>query len=119
MKIGDTLYRFDGNHRVYREPGKLGGGGPIYREHFQPLKIVDENKVSWILERGWKVRKKDLKGEAKSFGFGGRGFFTAEGMEDDIWEHDNRHRIADFVLRSIPLDQLKKVAEIIGFKAQI
>lgn len=114
MKIGDTLYRFDGNRRVHREPRSFSGGGAtIYREHFEPLKIVGENNVSWILERGWKVNKKTLKGEAKSYEYGGRGFFTAEGMEDDIWDHDCRHNIIDAVRRT-SVDKLKQIARIVG-----
>jgi hypothetical protein len=116
MKLGDTLYRFDGNRRVYREGGAFGGGGPIYREHFEPLKIVGENRMSWILERGWKVRKSDLKGEAESFQYGGRGFFTAEGMELDIWLHDHKHRIVAYIERQATPTQLKQIAELIGYK---
>ena len=118
MQIGDTLYRFDGNRRVYRDRTALGGGGPIYREHFEPLKIVGENKVSWILERGWKVRKSDLKGETKSFHYGGRGFFTAEGMATDIWDHDHRHKIVDAIQRQATPTQLRQVAELIGYEVK-
>ncbi len=115
LKIGDTLFRFDGNRRVYRRPGTYhGGGAPVYREHFEPLKVIGENKVSWLLERGWKASKKDLK-SAASMAYGGRGFFTAEQMEDDIWMHDHRHSIRALFDRASP-EQLKKIAEILGFE---
>ena len=117
MQIGDILWRFDSNRRVYRDPTSIsGGGGPIYREHFEPLKIISENKVSWILERGWKVRKSDLKGEAKSFHYGGRGFFTADDMEKDIWSHEHRHKIADMIQRAATVAQLKQIAELVGYE---
>jgi|CXWL01.1.fsa_nt_gi hypothetical protein len=115
MKIGDTLYWFDGNTRVYDQPGF--GGRAVYAKHFVPLKIVGENNVSWILERDWKVNKKTGKGEARSYSYGGRGFFTAEGMADDIWQHEHRHKILREVERA-PLDQIKKIAAIIGYDAQ-
>jgi hypothetical protein len=110
LKIGDTLYRFDGNRRVYRD----GQSGPIYREHFEPLKIIGENKISWLLERNWKANKKDLS-SAKAWHYGGRGFFTAEGMEDDIWQHDHRHHIRHLFDQASP-SQLKQIAEIVGYK---
>lgn len=118
LKIGDTVWRFDGNRRVYRQPGTYSGGGaPIYREHFEPLKIVGETKVSWIMERGWKANKKTLKGEASSFEYGGRGFFTAEQLEDDIWQHEHRHGIRALFDRASPA-QLKQIAAILGFQPQ-
>jgi len=110
LKIGDTLYRFDGNRRVY---GSGMRGAPIYREHFQPLKIIGENKVSWILENNWKAKKKDLS-SARAFQFGGRGFFTEEDMEADIWRKDHRYAIRD-LLDKAPTDQLKQIAAILGY----
>lgn len=117
LKIGDTLYRFDGNRRVYVPHGKDGraSGGPIYREHFEALKIIGENKVSWLLERGWKANKKSLSSAAAEQ-YGGRGFFTAEGMEDDIWQHDHKHKIVDRLQRNCDGVTLRKVAELIGYQ---
>lgn len=115
MKIGDVVYRFDENRRVYRDKSFGGGGGPVYREHFEPLKIVGENRVSWILEHGWKVNKKTFRGEVAAYQFGGRGFFTAEGMENDIWDHEHRHKIVDAVRRVATIDQLRRVADILGY----
>lgn len=112
LKIGDTLYRFDGNRRVYVD----GKGGPIYREHFEPLKIVGENKVSWILERDWNANKKDLS-SVRARQFGGRGFFTAEGMEADIWRKENIHKIRALLDSASP-NQLDQVAIILGYKSK-
>lgn len=109
LKIGDTLYRFDGNRRVYGN----GTGAPIYCEHFEPLKIIGETKVSWILEREWRANKKTLS-SAPARQYGGRGFFTAGQMEDDIWKHDHAHKIRALLERAPP-DQLRKVAEILGY----
>jgi hypothetical protein len=109
MKIGDTLYRFDSNRRVYAN----GNSGPIYSEHFEPLKIVGENKVSWLLERGWKASKKDLR-SAVSLQYGGRGFFTVEGMIDDIWKRDHGPRIGRLVDNATP-NQLRQIGAILGY----
>ena len=113
MKIGDTLYRFDGNRRVYRDRSASGGGGPIYREHFEALKIIGENKVSWLLERGWKAKKSNLT-SAASLQYGGCGFFTADGMEDDIWLHDHKHKVRD-LFEHASVVQVREVARILGY----
>jgi hypothetical protein len=115
LKIGDTIYRFDGNRRVYRPapPGRFSSG-PIYSEHFEPLKIIGENRVSWLLEKGWKAKKSDLS-SARAFEYGGRGFFTAEGMEDDIWQHDHRHKIRDLFDRCSPA-QLRLIASVLEYE---
>ena len=110
LKIGDTIYRFDGNRRTYRDVQS----GPIYREHFEALKIVGENKVSWLLERGWKANKKSLS-SAKALEYGGRGFFTAQGMEDDIWQHEHRHLIRRLFDNCTPV-QLKVIADILQYQ---
>lgn len=116
LKVGDTLYRFSANRRVYPKPGTFSGGGaPIYREHFEPLKIIGENKVSWLLEQDWKASKRDLK-SAASMQYGGRGFFTAEGMEDDIWQHDHRYKIRDLFDRC-SVDTLRQIASLLGYRA--
>ena len=114
LKIGDTIFRFDGNRRVYRKNDRIGGGGPIYSEHFEPLKIVGENKVSWLLEQGWKANKKSLS-SAKALEYGGRGFFTAEGMKDDIWRYEHRNKIVRLVDQADPAI-LRQVAELVGYQ---
>ena len=43
VSVGSTVWVFDVNRRVYRErkPGETyAGGGPIWREHWAPRKIV-------------------------------------------------------------------------------
>ena len=112
LKIGDTIYRFDRNRRVYDKPGF--GGTPIYREHFEPLKIIGENKISWLLERGWKAKKNTLS-SAASMQYGGRGFFTAEDMGDDIWRHDHLHKLREAIQQASP-DQLRSIAKILEYK---
>lgn len=114
LKIGDVLYRFDGNIRVYAD--KKLGGGPIYSKHFEPLEIIGETRRSWLLAQGWKCDKRTLQ-SAESMQFGGRGFFTAEGMADDIWQHEHRHKITEAV-RRLDVPTLRKVAEMIGYDAK-
>jgi len=117
LKVGDTLYNFDGNRRVYKPPGpgeKYSSGGPIYEKHFLPCKIVGETKQSWIMDLyDAKVNKKTLDSSTK---FADRGYFTKSGMEADIWFHEHRYKIVREVERA-GLEQLREIARVIGYTA--
>lgn len=108
MQIGETLYYFDINRRHYSkpEPGR-SWGNLIYAEHFEPRKIVGENKVSWLLEHGGRANKKDPRKN---------GYFTAEQMADDIWVKNHRHRIRDLFDRTTAA-QLREIAQMLGYQA--
>lgn len=110
LKIGDTLFNFDGNRRVYTERHSP----PVYEKHFKAAQIVGETKQSWVMDRGAdKVNKKTL---ASACRFADRGYFTALGMESDIWLHDHRHKIVREI-ESVGVDHLKEIARIIGYRA--
>lgn len=113
LKVGDTLYNFDGNRRTYkRDDTGRASGGPIYEKHFEPAKIVGFTKVSWIMDRyDAKVNKKTLESVCQ---YAERGYFTKSAMEADIWLHDHRHKIAREVERA-GVDHLKEIARIIGY----
>jgi hypothetical protein len=114
LKVGDTLYNFDGNRRTYR-PG-LGSGGPIYEKHFEAVKIEGETKQSWVMARyGAKVNKKTLDSKTE---FADRGYFTKSAMEADIWMHEHQHKIVREVERA-GLEQLREIARIIGYDAGV
>jgi len=48
LKVGDTVWVFDINRRVYDGNGL--GAKIIYREHFRPVHIIGETSRSWILD---------------------------------------------------------------------
>ena len=111
LKIGDTLYNFDGNRRSYK-PGM--GGGPIYEKHFEPVKIVGETKQSWVMNLyQTKVNKKTLASVCK---FADRGYLTASAMDADIWMHEHRYKIVREVEKT-GVEQLKEIARIVGYRA--
>ena len=67
-KIGDTVWYFDENHRVYEcdETGR-SRGGPIWREHWRPAEVIGETRVSWIVGtdgrfKELRVKKRDWPG---------------------------------------------------------
>ena len=112
IKVNDTIWRFDVNRRRYDEKRNL-----IYRQQFEPFVIVNETPKSWIVGSALnqhKINKKNLY-EAGKKGFFGYQWFTTDGMEDNIWEHDHSHKIAELGRRA-NAKQLKKIAEIIDYK---
>ena len=107
MKIGDPVWLFDDNRRVYPEGGRtFGGGGPIYREHFVEMVISGETAKSWIVSRGRCEHGKIPKigdGDTRAMKNGAWRstiYLSRVAVEDDIYCHDNRVRIADDVRRA-------------------
>lgn len=113
LKIGDTLYHFDGNRRTY-----LKGitSGPVYSKHFEAVQIVGDTKLSWIMDRySAKVSKKALE---SAMHYADRGYFTKSAMEADIWLHHHRHKIAREV-ETANVTQLQEIARIVGYRAPV
>lgn len=110
LRVGDILYNFDGNRRVYADGMR---GGPIYEKHFAQHIIVGETKVSWLVGPSFiKVNKKNLTSSCQ---FADRGYFTKSGMDADIWFNEHRYKIVRGVERA-GLEQLKEIARIIGYQ---
>ncbi len=107
MGIGDTVLVFDSNHRIYRRNVEgRAFGGPIYRSHFVPTKIIGETSRSWILQRyNIKVSKKTLEG-----------IYTEQQADDLSWVHEHRHRISDEVRSVKDIHILRQIAELIRYK---
>jgi hypothetical protein len=108
LGVGSIVWVFDKNRRVYRtpEPGRLWSSqGPIYREHFRPIKIANETRVSWVLANGNKVNKKTLAG-----------IYTSEAQIDDhCWVHDYLRSIVRIVERCNNAVILRKIADLVDW----
>lgn len=118
MKVGDHLWHFDRDRRIYRrDENNRPFGGPIYREHFVQYTITGETKLSWLVEAThrvlFKINKKTLL--ASNGAYTAHSFFTDKGMEDNIWVGDNRYKISRLIERA-SADQLMECAKILGFK---
>lgn len=101
FKIGDKVWRFDGNRRVYVE----GNSTPIYSEHFYQDTIVGETPKSWLIHYGRvKINKKTLEG-----------IYTDEQRAAMIWDKQHRYKIVREVQTCSP-ELLKQIAELIGYK---
>ena len=115
-QVGDTIYRFDQNRRVY-DKSRLNGK-IIYSEHFVPEAITGETAQSWLIHDAhndvrWRVNKKTMRTAAKG-GWFGYAFFTAEGMSDDIWRNDHRHKIVSMMSQATTA-QLRQIADVLGY----
>lgn len=93
MKVGDHIYRFDINRRVYeRKPGKKYGGRIIYREHWQELSITGETSRSWLVQR-FSGDRSPLKVPKKG---AHRGWaFSKEEVEMDVFLNEAMPKIRD------------------------
>lgn len=111
VSVGGTVWVFDLNRRVYRErkPGELyASGGPIWREHWRPRKVIGETARSWVLEWGAKVPKKGA--DPAYF------VFSEADIDRRSWVHENQHKISRMVESCNDYETLLKVAAALGFE---
>lgn len=108
LKIGDTIYQFSENYRVYaKDENGRATGAPIYAEHFRPVKIVGEEKRSWVVnDHPPKVGKNRVDAERSHW-------FTTEGKAAAIWLHANGWRTAEAVRRCYDIGTVKAIAELL------
>jgi hypothetical protein len=113
FEVGQRVWKFDENHRVYTEPasGDIWGGGPIYSEHFIPYFVHAIEGLCYVIgpeaeNRRW----------ANSYGFAKaeREFLSDASKDDQIWAHDHRYKIARMVDRA-DVPTLRRVAEVVGY----
>lgn len=115
MKVGDKIWRFDDNRRVYPKapPGKLWPrGGPIYREHWYEVEITGETSRSWVVGKGYGECKVPKKGVHHGFAF------TKQELDDACYVHEHAHKLGDEVRRLRDAATLRLVANAIGYEAK-
>jgi hypothetical protein len=115
MQVGDVVYRFDRNHRVYAkaEGARFASSGPIYREHFRPAYIVGEEGRSWLVSSTPDGSHPRKIGKAKA------AFLTAEQVDADCWVNGNRHHVCALLQRCTDADTIKAVAALLGYSPEI
>ena len=125
LKVGDTIWRFDSNHRVYPERPKDARGktdydisrSPIYRGYWVPVEITGETSRSWLTIRGKAPKRApDLRRQGWAF--------TQKDVDDDCWVNERLHKLnralSCGLRRHDPniREKMEKIAEIIGFKQE-
>lgn len=114
FKIGDKLWVWDENRRVY-DRSTSGFGPPIWREHYRQLEIVDETSRSWVLSDRQKINKKGLS----TGGLWPRICRTEREIDKAEWVEKHRHRIAAILIRGkIDYETLRQIAEMLGYDEQ-
>jgi len=101
LQVGDRVWIFDGNRRIYIK----GQSGPVFREHFRPLTIDAETRISWVLSDGRKINKKTLDGC----------YPTEESVDDACWIQDHSYRISEEVRRCRSAATLKQIASLVNW----
>ena len=107
LKVGDTIWRFNINRRVYapKKPGEIySRGGPIYREHWEPVKIDGETSRSWVTRFGKAPKKGDRHGWA----------FSLDEVDASCWAKEHRRHIVNLVERC-DADTLKAIGDLVGY----
>lgn len=95
MKVGDKVWLFSSNRRVYIKDGKHQGS-PVYSEHFFDRTITGETSRSWIVD--------DRKYSKKN----PNGLYTDQQKEDAIWREENIRKIINLV-DSCSTETLRKI----------
>lgn len=115
LKIGSQIWRFDVNRRVYT---KENGHGPVWREHWRPMWIIGETRVSWIVGHtaDSAMHSGGLVKLPKRTDWP-QGWATSQAHIDEAaWAHENRYAISQLIFRLDPED-LKAVADLIAYKS--
>lgn len=117
MKLGDKIWLFDDNRRVYVDDEGNKHQSPIYRKKFVPFYIVGETRVSWIVSNytldeipEWAVAKgkKVKKVEAN------KTYWTSkEEVENKCWINENIYRIVEKVRHCKDYSLLKQIDNLI------
>lgn len=100
MKVGDSVWLFDTNRRVYEKDG-VKHNSPIYSEYFFKATINGETSRSFII-LGKKFNKKNPLG-----------VYTEQQKEDKIWANSIRYDLIRKVERCEP-SMLRKIEKIMG-----
>lgn len=113
LKVGDTLWVWDSNHRVYnRDENNRPSGPPIWREHYVKKEIVGETSRSWEI-RWDKISKKDLR-EGRLWP---NVCVTDEEIDKAEWlEVHRRAIIAHIEWKVKDYGTIRAIAELIGYE---
>lgn len=113
LGVGDSVWIFDENRRVYRDEDGNYSSRCIFRQHFCKVKVTGETRQSWILsyQNNIKVNKKTLKYK-RGYGRDGNLYLTEDDIDKMCWIKDNKMNIIDIVRRCDNYKKLKQVEDI-------
>ena len=122
MQIGDKVWIFDGNHRIYKDVEGNETRSPWYRGHFVERYIVGETKQSWIVglkgrepnhRSNIKVKKSTLSYPA-DYGLDGHLYLSEDEIDQKCWKNENHYALGERVRRCYDYQKLKEIEEILN-----
>lgn len=120
IAIGSKLWMFDENRRVYAKTENKFAGRTIWREHWRPMKVVGETRVSWLVGfegsalplQPHMLRK--LPKTAFKAGACPQGWALSEAhVAELVWAKENTWRLSQEVLRCYDPRVLRAVDELL------
>jgi hypothetical protein len=116
--IGDPIWMFDINHRVYRrDKDGRAYGGPIWREHWRKYLIIGENRVSWLV--GYDHSSRVIEKCPKKNHNPQKWAFSEQEIDNAAWVHEHRYPIAEAVRGCSDHAVLKQVAALVGWQPEV
>jgi len=123
MQIGDKVWIFDDNRRVYQDDKGNKTVSPWFRGHFVEKYIVGETKQSWLVgykgnmlddKTNIKVNKKNLTYSiGNNYGRNGKLYISEEEINQKCWMEENLRIIIRKVEQCTDYEKLRKIEEIL------
>lgn len=113
--IGETLYLYDGNYRVYEDDNGNKTSSPNPRHYFRPVPIIDETRNSWIVNHYGdfvKVNKETMAVRTLGVAYHRRAY-TQQQMEEHIWMENNKYALVDMVKYCNDVTKLRMIKDIL------
>lgn len=111
MQVGDKVWIFDNNHRVYEDKNGNRSNYALYSGHFREFIITGETKQSWVIG-SLKVNKKTL--EVKGHALDPHLFLSQEEVNENCWVHENKYDILKKIERSADYGLLKEIERLLN-----
>jgi hypothetical protein len=111
MKVGDPIWIFDNNRRVYPPTTRKNrnfGSSPIWREHWHRQIVVSETRLSWVTNFGKKVPKRGRDMGAVAF--------SEREIDERCYIHEHGRQIGNLVREIEDYTTLRAIAELIDYK---
>ena len=104
-RVGDVVYTFDENRRVYDATKPGIGLAPIFSEHFHPHLVVGEERASWLVAsaRTPGLSRKLAKSKV----------ISAKEFEARCWIHSNRRDLVEALKACGDIEVLKAVSDLL------
>ena len=106
LSVGDAVWVFCENHRVYVDRDGVKHSGSIWREHWVRQRVVSLTTRSYVLSSGVKLQK----------GAQWMGVVTSEReLDEACWVHEHAQAIALEMARRGSYEQLARVAREVSY----